>query len=304
MKRNSIIFILISIFLLATVIVSAGCDIQLKENAEAPAPEVNQTEGGIVLTINQQAASYAYINVYRRDVTDVEEKRWDKITEYEKIGIVYPKNFSKNAKSYTYEDLYVYKDKTYQYCVRYASESQVVPKLRSAWSAAISPKTTSGKNPDVTFTYTPEDVLYDESNQTLNFRANITIQDVIRDFEPMLAVKTTTENVSQIFALPESVKSGTTLLNTKMQLVSILSDQFLYTDTNPVEIEILGILGQKVNYDRNLKEDEDISALKILSVTWTPITPLTIKDNEGNVLKTFKITSPTGQVGYDWSDLD
>lgn len=300
MKRNTFLLTLTTILLASSIFIYAGCDIELKDSAEAAAPLVNQTESGIVLTIKKFADSNTYINIYRRNVTDVDEKNWNKITEYEKIGIVYPRNFSSTASTYTYEDLFVYKDESYQYCVRYSSDNS---KKRSSWSDAISPKAKAGKDSNIDFCYDVDELIYDEAKQVINFKSNIRLQDIIKDFEPMIVIKSETD--CEIFPLPESIKDKLILKNSEIPLVSVLSSSFLYTDSNPVEIEILGLLGQKKNYDRELlDEDDDISNLKVRSVTWTPLAPVTIKNKNGDEVTKLKVTSPTGQSGYDWTDLE
>lgn len=300
MKRNLLLLTLSSILLVAGIFIYTSCDIELKDASEAAAPRVDQTESGIVLTINKFADSNTYINIYRRNVTGIEENKWDKITEYEKIGIVYPRNFPSTASTYTYEDLFVYKDESYQYCVRYSSDNS---KKRSSWSDAITPKAKAGKESDVDFCYNIQTIIYDETKQVINFKSNITLQNSIKDFEPMLVVKSDTD--SEIFPLPESIKDTLILRNSDIPLVSILSSSFLYTDTNPVEIEILGILGQKKNFDRELLDDEDDeSNLKVRSVTWTPLSAVTLENKNGDELTKIKVTSPTGQTGYDWTDLE
>lgn len=297
MKRNTFLSTISLILLFMGTFICTSCDIELKDSAEAAAPLVSHTESGIVLTIKKFADSNTYINIYRRNVTGVDEKKWDKITEYEKIGVVYPRNFPTTASTYTYEDLLVYKDETYQYCVRYSSSTS---KNRSSWSDAITPKAKAGKDSDTSFTYDVNELFYDEAKQTINFKSNIKLQDQIKDFEPMLVVKA--GDKCEIFSLP--IKDKLVLKNTPTPLISVLPPDFLYTDTNPVEIEILGLVGQKKNYDRELLEDEDDeSKLKNLSDTWTPIAYVTVYDLNGDEVEKMKVSNSSGQAGVDYSDL-
>lgn len=280
-----------------------GCDIQLKDRNLAAAPAVNQTESGIYLSIPKFASSINYINIYRRDVTGYKPEL-RKNLPYEKIGVVYPKNFSVNYTDCFYEDVAVSNTSTYQYCVRYSSEST---KTISEWSADIYPKPTAGLDSTAELTYPPSEIIYDAEAKTIYLSENVLIQDNLTNYEPMIAF--TDGNTSKIFKLPATILSDPAtysksyLLGGKensIPLLSVLSEDYLSTNDTSVTLRLLGILGQTNNYDSST----EINDAHILSTTWTPLSTVTLIDLETDeTIETISVMNPKGIIGADWSDL-
>jgi len=280
-----------------------GCDIQLKDRNLAAAPAVNQTESGIYLSIPKFASSINYINIYRRDVTGIKADARKKLP-YEKIGVVYPRNFSAQYTDCYYEDIYVSINSTYQYCVRYSSEST---KTTSEWSDDIYPKETAGMYSASELTYTESSLIYDGEAKTVYFPSNILIQENLKSFEPMIAI--TDGNTSKIFKLPATILSDSNAYSktyflggkeNSIPLLSILSEDYLSSNEITVNLTILGLIGQTNNYDSSTETDDN----HVLSTTWTPLSKITLKDAvTGEELETISVLDPTGVIGADWSDL-
>ena len=269
-----------------------GCkDIRLEDSTKTAAPIVKASKKGIILSIPQNTTGTKSISIYRYDVTDEDEE-----PEYFKLAILFPKNYIINStqkgNSFLYEDLYVLKDHSYKYCVKYYETNT---SIISNTSEKIKAPSDCDYDDNTNFSYDTlsSQYSYDKTNESIKLTATIKIPtgSPLKDFNPMLAVSNGSE--ISLFALPDLKAAG------EVYLTNLFTDAYLNTP-----VQILGIVGQKPEYAPAEKEEDENK--KIQNYTWSVLSKIdiySVEDAEVIEDSTITVETQTGTESFGYPDL-
>lgn len=272
------ILVLFFVSLIAALTLSCNLiSIQDQDTFDAPIP--NQQSTSISVSIRKFSSETKYITLYRRDITNNTEA--DAVIE--KIALLYPSEYPDGA-SYSFEDIYTLANHKYQYKVRYCEPDGYYP---SSWSITVTPPTGYGYVDASALRYNTSGVrfIYSDSDFTMRINGTIVspqIPNYLTEWHPVMAFQT--DKVSQVYTL-SNIADGTVI-----SMAGLLTSDFYNTD-----VKVLGILGEKIVYNRKTPNDTNPP---IKCVIWTLPTTIEIQGHSSNIIK---IKAQTGTTGYDYS---
>lgn len=270
-------YIGLSVFIFLAGIIAGSfllsCNITIQDEILLAKPTCEPNSSNIIITLARNSVDTEYINIYRQDTLIPDAPIYN-------IGIIFPKSYGEDSKTYIFSDSLIFKDHTYKYYARYFDGKEY---LNTNWSNEV--KASDGLPTDTAISYLINNafVTYNENEYTLTFHneiSNPTIPDFEQNFKPSIIFKT--EKSTQIFEL-ESIANGKTIF-----IKSIIPPIFYDTP-----IELVGLCGQKTE---RINPEDGESAIK--RIVWTMPSKIQIEDNSSN---TISIPSTTGINGYDYS---
>lgn len=272
---------------LSSLILFSNCSlVDITDESKINAPDVNQSVGGLTITLKNSFQDVMYINIFRQDITGcVSESQY--VEPIENIGVVFPVN---NNTTFVYEDSTIFQGNTYRYYARICDK--VEGYFNTEWTDGI--KVINGLEPGATksvvygvssasqFNYYPEE-------KKLVFTGILTNPNAISNFEAEYkpALILTNKTVTQAVKLEELVNG------TNIYLTNILPFEFYNS-----EIQVLGIVAQKEE-----KVEVAEGKHKVKRVIWTGIKPIPVFD-EMNYPLTDNIIDfrlEYSDSGYDYS---
>lgn len=266
------------------ILIFTTCNLTMSSNNAVvleKAPEVSITQGGIVICLSEVPKGTEYVHLYRQEQISDDPIKYDDPVN---IGIIYPKYFS-NSSVCIYEDLNVFRDKTYRYFTKYHTKQNILTSYNSKEIQSL-----SGYNSltdSMVYNTSDSYFVYDENTYSITIKRTVelpNIRNFDKDYTPMLLIKSNTKQ--QAFEI-SSIEEGTVIL-----LRKTLSADFFDT-----EIEFAGIFGQKKVFMKDNSEDENN---EVKFRIWTKPVEIEISNTLRN-----KITIPSDKYadGYDYGNL-
>ena len=280
MKRTNVSFLIFAFF---TAIVFNGCKFNLTNTNYLDRPDVVIRPGCFEIIAPYISSNTESITIYRQNNDE---------GTIERVAIVFPKGIEDiSDQTMHYDDHNVITATQYRYYLRFTDKNGV--KNRTEWSEQKSISGGAEQKNQIAYTTTNIHYVYDAEKMFLTtspLNAAFTAPDdsVIKDiakYYPALVFECGTD--IQVFELPHE---GTTAADTTaVNLKALLPEEFLYK-----EIKLLGIVGQKTVYN---SKNTDV----LQCVSWTNLSPITVKDSIGTTLSTIKLEPEHGKAGFDYS---
>lgn len=268
----------IALALSTLLLFAVSCKLDVKSEKLLSRPDVKTTDAGYPLISGRyDSVDTEYILVYRQEVIA------DVAGDPENIGIIFPKGFDKNNKTYTFEDKhFVVKDSDYQYFCR-VYEGPKYGYFKTDVSNVI--KATEGRSSSTDITVNVSgNFIYDSDTKVFDYSGTLacTYNDAFYGTNPKYAIALKNENDVQSFILPDSPFSITSLvpvsfLDTELQLLGVTAIIRQYQDNDP---------------DKPLQY-----------VYWSPLSTVTLEDPNSVTYpeNKFTITTQSGDTGFDFS---
>lgn len=267
MKKRILLYSMILLFFF-------GCNVNFVDNENnydsltntyliEDKPDVSNNEQGhkITITAKKRSIETVYINFYRQ-----EENEDSPIVP---IGIIYTKNLPNNT-TYSFQDLLTQKKIKYRYYVRYCDEKNGSKTYyKSKWSDYCESKEEINLDKKLMFQIEGNFAEYKELEQKIILLNELIYPD-FNDYEkylPRLVIKKGT--MEQVISLCDPVEI---LQGKEIFLRNILPNDF-FGD----EIQLVGIVGQKEDFE------EDGKTVK--SISWTKCLPIKITGTYENKIK-------------------
>lgn len=282
MKKNNISLFALGAVVISLTMISAliGCKFNLSDTKYLKRPDVEIFENGLRIHGDYVSSDIEHINIYRQDMDN---------SKIERIALLDPKgDTTEGNQNFFFYDNQVCKNHTYRYYVRFVTTKG--EKNRTEWSEQK--KATAGADNPKSFQYNLNNAYYeyDKDNAVLTIKpdgkhfekpSNTVIAD-IDEYETAL-----------VFQTGDLIQTFTVASTDTVNLKELLPQEFYNTD-----IILLGIVGQKVIRNENAKGAEK----PLQSVTWTSLTPVTVKkiDFEHDFIR---IDTKYGTNGFDYSIL-
>lgn len=276
-------FSLISIILVSmalTIFSISACKIEAVDESLIKRPDIDSHNSSFKITVKKISDDTDYINVYRIDKSNTNDVL--------NIGVIFPKNFDNSNTSYIFEDIYVIRDASYKYMIRYHSKDGTYQSSEWTDYYEASFSTVTDKT-NFQFTMIDNEITFTPNNGTLLFpknpdseNSNVKKPDEITDAEPMMALKT--DDGAILFSLGKNQYDSeeTTAIDLKTTLPDSYFDK---------EITVLGLVAQKK--DLNSKS-------KVMRLYWSEPTELKISGGKNNVIKVSKDIG--SEDVYDYSN--
>ncbi len=287
MKKNNISLLGLAMMVMSLTIVSAliGCKFNLSDNKYLSRPDVDKKDSYIMIRGPYESSKLEYISVYKQDVTD------SKNSEIIRAGVIFPAGFNKEDQTYIFYDYNILYGRKYRYYVRFVEKDG--SKNRTEWSNEIQ-STDSNIKTSGSFKYTvPSDAvyIYDPGTFMLELPAgkNFAIPDAIDNYtDPAKGYK-----AALVFEHDDVIQAFEISNPNSVSLKELLPKDYLYVD-----IKLLGILGQKKEYQEDVEIGKE-PELKYL--IWTELADVKIENQAGNEIKTIRMEPEHGEAGYDYS---
>ena len=277
MKKTDLSLFICAVF---TAILLCGCKFNVSDSKYLARPDVLVQGDHFQIIAPYISTNTESITIYRQNVHD----RTD--SEIERVAIIFPKGIEDTTdQTLHYDDEKVLVSQEYRYYLRFTDKNGV--RNRTEWSekkvittggataANQLAYTVSGD-----YVYTPETmVLTLPSGASFTAPGDTVIKDITA-YKPAIVLQV--EEDIQVFEVPGADTSN-------VNLKSLVPENFLYKD-----VVLLGIVGQKTEY--NSKNPE---VLKCIS--WTNISPITVKNAAGYILEKFRLEPEYGSAGNDYS---
>lgn len=270
-------YIGLSVFIFLVGIIAGSfllsCNISITDEVELPKPACEANGSTIIISLPQHSVDTEYINIYRQDVSNP-------LSLIENVGIIFPKSYGDDTKTYLFTDSLIFKDHNYKYYARYYDGSEY---LSTKWTDEVT--AIDGYTSVSTTVYVVNDAYISLSLSDYSFTLhgtiyNPSIPNFESDYKPAIILRT--KDATQVFEV-ESIADG------KVISIKGIIPQSFYDKT----IELVGICGQKK--ERINPEDDESAFCRII---WTSPSLIDIEDNETN---SFLIPSSNGVKGYDYS---
>lgn len=257
---------------------------------ELKRPDVELISDGIAISIAVDNSA-SYVNIFRKELTTPPSPT-PKISN---IGMIIPS--AKDLQdAYSFVDKLLVSGKKYSYCARYRHSGRYVYTGWSDW-----PMDESGTDlPPVTTTYSNDDALkfsvspttffeYDESFQVLVLKGTaISPVSGFNSFFPAICISY--PGKSRVFDILGLALGSGIPLDGKIDLRSILTLDFYDKD-----LTIEGVLYQRT----------DKTKPSYKKIFWSGISPIPVKDGDGNPLSTIKLLlSETNDNQHDFTPID
>ena len=277
MKKTEL-SLLICLFL--TGILLSGCKFNLSDSKYLTRPDVLEKGDHFQIIAPYISTNTESITIYRQNVHD----RTD--TAIERVAVIFPKGIEdKTDQTLHYDDERVLVSQEYRYYLRFTDKNGT--RNRTEWSEkkVLTSGGASSANQlaytvTVEYTYNPETMILSlPSGSDFSAPGDAVIKDITA-YKPALVLQQ--GEIIQVFEVPGN---DTTHVNLK----SLLPENFLYTD-----VKLLGIVGQKT--ETNSKNPEITKC-----ISWTNLTPITVKNSAGNTLESFKLEPEYGTAGHDYT---
>lgn len=278
MKKNNISLFILAAALVSSILLSTliGCKFDLSESKFLQRPDIEVKNDFIIIRGPYVNSDTKYINIYRQDVTEN--------SDIERIAVLFPKGFDKDNQTYIYFDYNIFYSHEYRYYVRFVEENG--SKNRTEWTDKKNNTATTKNFGACSYAYTvPNDAIYtyDGTEMTLKLPAGKTFTepDAIDDYSEY--------KPALVFQRGEIIQTYEVNDFENVALKSLLPKEYLYTD-----VKLLGIVGQRKVYSEGTDPE-------LQFITWTELTPITIKNDAGNVITSFRLEPAYGDNGFDYT---
>ena len=276
MKKTEFSLLICAFF---AAVLLCGCKFNVSKSKYLARPDVSVREGHFEIIAPYISSNTQSITIYRQNVHD----RTD--SEVERVAIIFPSGIEDPTdQTLHYDDERVLTAMEYRYYLRFTDKNG--ERNRTDWSEKKILTSGGATNANQlaytvnnSFTYTPETMVLSAPSGAFTAPNNSVITD-IANYKPALVFQT--GDIIQVFEVKDSDTST-------VHLKALLPDEFLYTD-----VKLLGIVGQKTVY--NSKNPEVLQ-----TISWTNLSPITVKNSAGNELETFKLEPEYGEAGFDYS---
>ena len=270
-------YIGLSVFVFLAGIIAGSfllsCNISITDEVELPKPTCEATGSSIIISLSQHSVDTEYINIYRQDVSNP-------LSLIENVGIIFPKSYDDDTRTYLFTDSLIFKDHIYKYYARYYDGHEY---LSTKWTEEIT--AIDGFSSADSTVYVINNAYFSLNLSDYTFTvhgtiSNPSIPNFESDYKPAIILRT--KDATQVFEV-ESISDG------KVISIKGIIPQSFYDKT----IELVGICGQKKEHIN--PEDTESAFCRII---WTSPSVINIEDNVNN---SFTISSSNGVKGYDYS---
>lgn len=257
---------------------------------ELKRPDVEIISDGIAISIAVDNSS-SYVNIFRKELT-VPPFPAPKITN---VGMIIPSEKDLQD-AYSFVDKVLLSGKKYSYCARYRHSGRYVYTGWSEWpvdesGTEVPPPATGYLDPDhLKFSVPAASFFeYDKSFQVLVLKGGaIPAVGEFSSFFPAICISY--PGKSRIFDIPNLSSGSGIPSDGKVDLRAILTLDFYDKD-----LTIEGVLYQKT----------DKTKPSYKKIFWSELSPIPVKDGDGNVLPTIKLLlSETNDNNHDFTPID
>ena len=275
MKKTELSLLICTFF---AAVLLCGCKFNLSNTNYLNRPDVIARDGYFEIIAPYISEKTKSITIYRQNVHD----RTD--SEIERVAIVFPSGIEDTSdQTMHYDDERVLAGQEYRYYIRFTDDKGI--RNRTDWSEKKVLQSGGAPSKDKISYTVNNHYTYNEETMILSCTADFTAPDssIIKDiseYKPALVLQAG-EKI-QVFEVP----GGDTK---SVNLKSLLPEDYLYVD-----VTLLGIVGQKTK--KNSK-DETLTQ----SISWTVITPITVKNTAGNPTNPFQLNPEHGEAGNDYT---
>lgn len=270
-------YIGLSVFIFLAGIIAGSfllsCNISITDEVELPKPTCEATGSSIIISLSQHSVDTEYINIYRQDVSNP-------LSLIENVGIIFPKSYDDDTRTYLFTDSLIFKDHIYKYYARYYDGHEY---LSTKWTEEIT--AIDGFTSADSTVYVINNAYFSLNLSDYTFTvhgtiSNPSIPNFESDYKPAIILRTA--DSTQVFEV-DSISDG------KVLSIKGIIPQSFYDKT----IELVGICGQKKEH---VNPEDNTSAF--CRIIWTSPSLINIEDNANNL---FTISSSNGAKGYDYS---